>query len=84
MNKSCTVRVKFKTNKRDIIYINSIIDSYEGIGIVRTIDKKEGKVVVYSTNGMYKYVVNVLNELKNEGVKICKLNIEESEKVDEW
>ncbi|KAA0259312.1 DUF4911 domain-containing protein [Deferribacter autotrophicus] len=84
MNKLYTVRVKFKTDKKDIIYINSIIDSYEGIGIVRTIDKKEGKVVVYSTNGMYKYVVDVLNELKKEGVKISEINIEESEKVDEW
>lgn len=79
-----TVRIKFTTDKKNIIYINSIMDSYEGLGIVRTIDKKEGKVVVYSTNGLYKYAMEVLDALKSEGVKIENLTIEESESVDEW
>ncbi|MGA1862648.1 DUF4911 domain-containing protein [Deferribacter thermophilus] len=84
MSNLYSVRLKFITDKKDIIYLNAIIDSYEGIGIVRTIDKEKGKVVVYSTNGLYKYALEVLDSLKKEGVKIENLVIEESENVDEW
>jgi hypothetical protein len=77
-----SVQVRFYTDTSQVLYINSIIDSYEGIGIVRTIDRNKGYVTVYSTDGMYKEVLNVVESLKAEGVPINSLQVVESEKLE--
>jgi len=35
-----TIRILINIDKKDIVYLNSIIDSYEGLAIMRTIDRK--------------------------------------------
>ena len=55
-------------DKKDIIYLNSIIDSYDGIAIMRTIDKNLGNVVVFTTENFENLVIQLLNSLKQEGV----------------
>ncbi|MDK2791893.1 MAG: hypothetical protein PWQ25_756 [Deferribacteres bacterium] len=79
-----TIKVKFVINIKDIVYINSIIDSYEGIGIVRTIDPKEGLVAVYTNDFMKKYLYEVIDALKGEGYKIDNISEEKTESVDNW
>jgi len=79
-----TVKVKFKMNIKDVIYINAIIDSYEGVAIIRTIDPKKGLVVAYTNDFMKKYFYEILNDLKNEGVEIFDIQEEVSESVDVW
>lgn len=76
------VKVKFRTDINNVLYINSIIDSYEGVGIVRTIDSREGKVVIYTSTGMCKYALNVLKSLQGEDINISDIIVEESEDVD--
>ena len=77
-----TVQIKFYTNTSQVLYINSIIDSYEGIGIVRTIDRSKGYVTIYSTDGMYKEALKVLEALKKEGVPVHNLIVTETEKLE--
>jgi hypothetical protein len=79
-----TVRVKFKIRKQDVLIVNSIIDSHEGIGLVRTVDSKTGAMVVYSTDDQYETVLLVLEDLKKNGMVIEDIHTEESEKIDEW
>jgi len=79
-----TVKVRLTTDKKFVILLNSIIDSYEGIGIVRTVDASAGSVVIYSTDSTYRTVLDVLNVLKRDGVKIEDICTQESENVDEW
>lgn len=79
-----TVKVKCTIQKKDVILLNSIIDSYEGIGIVRTVDAKAGSVVIYATDSTYRTVLDVLEELKKDGVLIENISTQESENVDEW
>jgi hypothetical protein len=38
----------FTVNTEDIVYINAILDSYEGLGIMRTIDRDAGHVAIYT------------------------------------
>lgn len=80
----CTYKIKFIANRDQILYINSVIDSYEGIGIMRTIDKSKGLISVYSTDMQYKIVLELLSSLKKEGVFIDNISVEKSEDVDSW
>jgi len=77
-----TIRIKLCIDRSDIVYLNSIIDSYDGVGIVRTVDKEKGGVIIYSSNSMYRWVIGILDALKNEGVKLNILELEKSESVD--
>jgi predicted regulator of amino acid metabolism with ACT domain len=79
-----TVKVKCNILKKDVILLNSIMDSYENIALVRTVDAKTGSVVLYATNNTYETVLRVLEELKKEGVQIENISTQESENVDEW
>ncbi|MGE4318068.1 MAG: DUF4911 domain-containing protein [Deferribacterales bacterium] len=79
-----TVRVKCTIQKKDVLILNSIIDSYEGIGLVRTVDAKTGSVIIYSTDDKYLIVLDVLNELIKDGMDIRNIDTEVSEKIDEW
>lgn len=79
-----TVKVKCTILKKDVILLNSIIDSYEGIGLVRTVDAANGSVVIYATDGTYRTVLDVLEELKKDGTVIENISTQVSENVDEW
>lgn len=79
-----SVKVRFNIRRKDVIFINSIIDSYEGIGLVRTIDASKGAVVIYATDSTYQTVLDVLEELKRGGTEIENISTQVSENVDEW
>lgn len=79
-----TLRIMLHVDKRDIVYLNSIIDSYEGIAIMRTIDKKLGNVIVYTTEKFEEVVIKLLEGLKKEGVLLEIVGREKSELVDKW
>ena len=36
------LKIRAKINKEDIVFFSWIIESYEGIGIIKTIDSSEG------------------------------------------
>ena len=53
-----------KVNKEDINYINRIMEGYEYLGVVRTIDKKEGIIVIRTTIDMYDEAKVILENLE--------------------
>ena len=53
-----------KVNKEDINYINRIMDGYEYLGVVSTIDKKEGIIVIRTTTDMYDEAKVILENLE--------------------
>jgi len=59
-----------QTAKKDIDYINKIIEAYEGLGIVRTIDPKAGTIKIISLECYKDEIHRILNSLKNDGVEI--------------
>lgn len=80
----CSVKIKFIANRKQILYINSILDSYDGIGIMRTIDREKGRIAVYSTESQYEKVLRLLKAMKREGIYISDISVERSEDVDSW
>lgn len=79
-----TICVKFRVPKEHVVYLNSIIDSYEGAGITRTIDPQEGKVIVISTQGMYRVVLDILEDAKKQGIPVADIATAETEDIDVW
>jgi MoaA/NifB/PqqE/SkfB family radical SAM enzyme len=79
-----SIKIKFIANRNQILYINSILDSYDGIGIMRTIDREKGHIAIYSTESQYKKVLDLLKALKREGIYIKDISVERSEDVDSW
>ena len=53
-----------KVNKEDINYINRIMEGYEYLGVVSTIDKKEGIIVIRTTTDMYDEAKAILENLE--------------------
>lgn len=79
-----TVKVKCHIEKHNLLFVNSLVDSYEGLGIIRTLDSIKGNVVIYSTNTVYKQLLKVLDELNKSGIEITDIRTEVSEDVDNW
>lgn len=77
-----TVRINFTCPGDDIIYVNSVIDSYGNLGLLRTVDKKKCNCAVFSTEGTYKTVLEVLKALIEEGLPITEITTEVTEEVD--
>ena len=79
-----TLRIMLHVDIRDIVYLNSIIDSYEGIAIMRTIDKKAGNVIIYTTEKFEETVIKLLEALKKEDILLEIVGKEKSELIDKW
>jgi hypothetical protein len=61
-----TVQWHFKINSRDIAYMKFVLESYEGLGVLRTIDPKNGIVEVMVPPGLEKDMEMVLDGLGEE------------------
>ena len=58
-----------QSRKEDIDFINKIIEAYEGIGVVRTVDANAGILNVISTDDFKDFVRTIIEDLdKNYGV----------------
>jgi hypothetical protein len=52
---------------KDIVFLKNIIESYEGLGIVRTLDQKKAVIVLLALVDTYADAQNLLASLKEEG-----------------
>ena len=83
-NEFYTIRICFSCNKEDIIIVNSILDSYGGSGLIRTIDKEKCNCAVFTTNSVYNTTLEVMQALQQEGLSITDIIVDKSENVDEF
>lgn len=59
-----------QSRKEDIDFINKIVEAYEGIGVVRTIDANAGLVNIISTDDFKDFVKVIVEDLsKNYGIE---------------
>lgn len=60
---------KIKTQRGDIDFINKIIEAYEGVGVVRTIDANAGDLVIISTDDFKDELRTIINNLNENWVE---------------
>ncbi|MCS7234085.1 MAG: DUF4911 domain-containing protein [Synergistetes bacterium] len=66
------IKTFFKLSPENIYYLCSIFQCYDEIGEIRTVDPKEGIIVLISTPSCLPICMKVIEGLREEG-----LNIEE-------
>ena len=61
-----TVQWCFKVNREDIAYLKFVLESYEGLGVLRTVDPRSGIVEVMVPPGLEEDMEMVLEGLRDE------------------
>ena len=61
-----TVQWYFRIRRKDIAYLKFILESYEGLGVLRTVDPRSGIVEVMVPPGMERDMEMVLEGLGDE------------------
>lgn len=59
-----TTEILIRVQAKDIDYINRIIEAYEGLGLVHTVNRREGIVAVHVTSDTVKDVRDILSNLR--------------------
>lgn len=54
-----------KVNKQDIDFLNKIIEAHEDVAIIRTVDKENSYVKMFTTNFYTKELEEILNRFDN-------------------
>ena len=60
---------KIQSRKEDIDFINKIIEAYEGLGVVRTTNAKEGLLTIITTDNFKDDLRDVIVDLGKNYVK---------------
>ena len=63
-----------ETEKKHIDFINKIIEAYEGVGVVRTLDPHKGLLTIITTSHYIDFAREIIRDLDSRGVmaKILK------------
>lgn len=59
-----------QTKREHIDFINKIIEAYEGIGNVRTLDKKNGLIKIITNSFFLEQIDAVIKRLIEKGINI--------------
>lgn len=59
-----TDKIFIRVHKRDVDYVNKIIEAYDGLGIVHTVNRKDGIVAVHVTPDTAEDVLDILKHLQ--------------------
>lgn len=57
--------IYLKVRPQDIAYVNFIFESYEGVGIVRTVDRRRAVIVLLIVDDFLSVARSILNSLKD-------------------
>jgi hypothetical protein len=62
-----TSKLILSIEKHEICYLQWIIESYDGMAIMRTIDQNNGIIEISVAPGCTKEILSVINSLKEDG-----------------
>ena len=68
----------YRIDRREICYLQAIVEAYDGIATVTTRDARMGIVEMAISPGCEKEIAVILNDLKTSGVLIEKINGKDS------
>ena len=68
-----TIRILLKAERREISYIQWIIESYDGMAVMRTVDPQEAIIELMISPGCESLVLEILDHLnKHEKINLSK------------
>ena len=63
-----TIQRYYRVDRREIFFIQSIFEGYDGIATVSTVDPKKGMIRLSIPPGAERDVLDILRDLKNSGI----------------
>jgi len=74
-----TIKRIYQVNRRDINYLRTTIESYDGMAQVRTIDPRKAYIEIRIANGCQDMVLELLASLKEEeGFMLIEISMDDS------
>jgi len=71
-----TVRKIFRVDRKEINYLRTTLESYDGMAVVRTIDPHEARIEIMISPGCEDLIFELLGSLiKDEGLLIVDLDL---------
>lgn len=58
--------IYLETRPEDIAYIQAVFESYEGVGIIRTVERKKAVIVLLVVDDLLRVARSILDSLKHE------------------
>ncbi|SPD75557.1 conserved hypothetical protein [uncultured Desulfobacterium sp.] len=69
-----TIRRLYRVDRKDIAYLRTTLESYDGMAVVSTIDQYDARVEVAIAPGCEEIIFGLLDSLRsNEGLSITEL-----------
>ena len=60
------VMIKIEVQPKDIDFVNKIVEAYEGIALVSTVDPREGILVIHTSPQCYEDLKQILDTLPRD------------------
>lgn len=61
-----SVRLQYKVERRDIMYLRATVESYDGMAVVRTVDPHEAVIELLVAPGCESLVMELIDDLRNK------------------
>ncbi|MCF8111466.1 MAG: DUF4911 domain-containing protein [Desulfobacteraceae bacterium] len=63
---NCTVCRNLRVERREICFFKYLLEAYEGIAVLETIDAKKGHIVLHTAPGCEAIVEDILSDLSEK------------------
>lgn len=67
-----TIRSLFRADRRDINYLRTTIESYDGMAVVSTLDPGKAYLEIRIAPGCEELISDLLDSLREEGIDIVQ------------
>ena len=63
-----TSKYRFSINREEICYLQWVIEAYDGMASMRTVNPKAGEIEISIAPGCREEILSLINHLKEEGI----------------
>ena len=70
-----TIKRLFRVDRRDINYLRTTIESYDGMAVVSTLDPGKAYLEIRISPGCEQLISEVLDSLREEGLEIVEKRV---------
>ena len=73
-----TIKRLFRVDRRDINYLRTTIESYDGMAVVSTLDPAQAFLEIRISPGCEQLISELLDSLREEGLDLVTLKVSKS------
>ena len=70
-----TIKRLFRVDRRDINYLRTTIESYDGMAVVSTLDPNQAYLEIRISPGCEQLISELLDSLREEGLDLVALKV---------